>query len=293
MEMSIPEGYVRYVTPDFEYFDPVELAKETEKIVCRDDQRKYTGFNLWRYYGGTIDGYTCGCCLRCVFCWADWSRDFPERAGHFYTPERAFERIISLAKKYGVNRVRITGAEPTIGKKHLLRLLELFENSDISVFILETNGVLFGVDKRYVKQISKFEKHHVRISLKAGFPEEFAKKTGALPESFEIPFQAIRNLLDCNVDFHVAAVTDPRIMSFKERANLIRKLKEIDPNLIKTLEEEVLEPHQTALVRLKYAGFRRWHYLLPFRMIDFVRSLPSEGFRQRLKRILYRTTLPK
>jgi len=285
------KAYVRYVTQGFEYFDPVKLAKETEKIVCKGDQRKYTGFSLWRYYGGTIDGYTCGCCLRCVFCWADWSRDFPEKSGHFYSPEKAFERIMAEARKHGVNRVRITGAEPTLGKKHLLKLLELFENSDISVFILETNGIIFGVDKHYVKQVSKFKKPHIRISLKAGFPQEFAKKTGAIAESFEIPFQAIRNLLDHNVDFHVAAMTDPRIMSFNERANLIMKLKEIDPSLIKTLEEEVLEPHQTALVRLRYAGFRRWHYLLPFRLIDFVRSIPSEGVRQKIKRVLYRATV--
>ncbi|MCS4541884.1 MAG: hypothetical protein HY929_06150 [Euryarchaeota archaeon] len=36
--------YPRCVTPGFTPFDPVELAKETEKIVCVGNKRKYTNF---------------------------------------------------------------------------------------------------------------------------------------------------------------------------------------------------------------------------------------------------------
>jgi len=36
--------YPRYVTPGFKPFDPVKLAKVTEKIVCKGDKRKYTAF---------------------------------------------------------------------------------------------------------------------------------------------------------------------------------------------------------------------------------------------------------
>jgi len=38
------KAYPRYLTPGFEPFDPVELARETEKIVCRGDERKYENF---------------------------------------------------------------------------------------------------------------------------------------------------------------------------------------------------------------------------------------------------------
>lgn len=41
MDMKI---YPRYVTRDFAPFDPVELARETERIVCRGDERKYEEF---------------------------------------------------------------------------------------------------------------------------------------------------------------------------------------------------------------------------------------------------------
>lgn len=40
------------VTPDWKAFDPVELAKRTEKIVCKGDRRKYTAFYCTGVYGG-------------------------------------------------------------------------------------------------------------------------------------------------------------------------------------------------------------------------------------------------
>lgn len=78
---------------------------------------------------------------------------------------------------------------------------------------METNGILFGVDKSYVREIPKFQKPHVGVSLKAGTPEAFERKTGAKRVSFEIPYKAIKNLMAEGVSFHVAAMSaDPRIM---------------------------------------------------------------------------------
>jgi len=251
------KAYQRFITPSFKPFNPVELAIETEKIVCKGNQRKYTDFYATGVYGGIATGYTVGCCLRCVFCWVDWSRDFPEKFGNFCSPEEAFKRLSAAAYKYQVQKLRISGAEPTLGKDHLLGLLEYVEKSEFKLFILETNGILFGVDKDYVQKIARFTKPHIRVSIKAGTPEAFTKKTGATPESFELPFKAIEHLLNFGASFHVAAMSaDPRIMPPEERLSLMKRLAETDPNLVFNLEEEVIDPYQTTLTRLKYAGLK-------------------------------------
>lgn len=251
-------GYQRYLTPSSKPFDPIELAKITERIVCRPgpkgQERKYTAFYATGVYGGIATGYTVGCCLRCYYCWVDFSRDFPEHYGHFYSPDEAFRNLRSAAHKFRVRKLRISGAEPTIGKEHLLKLLEFVEESEFPLFILETNGIIFGYDRDYVRRISRFTKAHVRVSLKAGTPEGFTQRTGAIPERFELPYKAIEHLLDCGASFHVAAMTDPRVMLGEERKALIEKLKAIDRSVAANLEEEVVDPYETTLARMVAYG---------------------------------------
>jgi uncharacterized Fe-S cluster-containing radical SAM superfamily protein len=256
--MSVPcETYQRYLEPGFTAFDPLELAKQTERIVCRGDSRKYTKFYCAGVYKGIATGYTCGCCLRCIFCWVNWSRDFPEKYGTFSSPTEAFENLSRVARKAQISQLRVSGAEPTLGKTHLLALLEKVEASAFRLFILETNGILIGADPDYAKQIARFKKVHTRVSLKAGTPEAFTTKTGAKPESFNLPFQGIVNLLEAGASFHVAAMSaDTRIMTKQEREGLLSRLASIHPALVDNLEEEVVDPYHTTLERLRHAGVK-------------------------------------
>jgi uncharacterized Fe-S cluster-containing radical SAM superfamily protein len=147
--------YPRYITPGFPPFDPIELASMTEAIVCRGSSRKYTKFYKVGVYGGISTGYTVGCCLRCIYCWVDWSRDYPESHGRFYTPEQAFQNLIAKAKKKRVSKLRISGGEPTLCKEHLLGVLKLVKTTNY-LFMLETNGILLGLDQDYAKQLEQF-----------------------------------------------------------------------------------------------------------------------------------------
>jgi len=260
--MTAPDQtYPRYLEARFTPFDALELARRTERIVCRGDHRKYTKFYCTGVYGGIATGYTCGCCLRCVFCWVDWSRDFPERYGSFYSPAEAFHELSRTARKAGVNQLRISGAEPSLGKAHLVGLLEKVENSPFRLFILETNGILIGADPDYAQQIARFKKVHTRVSLKAGTAEAFTRKTGARPESFDLPFQAIVSLIEAGASFHVASMTmDSRIISDEERQSLLDRLAVVNPALVRNLEEEVVDPYHTTLERLRHAGVHlKWN----------------------------------
>ncbi len=256
--MNIPrDTYQRYLEPGFIPFDPLELAKQTESIVCRGDRRKYTKFTCTRMYGGVVTGYTCGCCLRCIFCWVHWCRDFPEKYGRFYSSAEAFQQLNRAALKARVSQLRLSGAEPTLGKAHLLSILEKVEYSPFRLFILETNGILIGADPDYAQQIARFKKVHTRVSLKAGTPEAFERKTGAIADSFELPFKGIKNLIKARASFHVAAMSaDSRIVDKHEHQSLLDRLASINPMLVGNLEEEVVSPYHNTLERLKHAGMK-------------------------------------
>jgi uncharacterized Fe-S cluster-containing radical SAM superfamily protein len=264
------KGYQRFLTPGFKPFDPLELAKETEKIVTRQGseglERKYVGIYSAPVYRGIATGYAAGCCLRCIYCWSNWSRDFPEIFGEFYSPREVAERLFKAAEEgitspgwerfrnLKVNKLRLSGCEPTLGKEHLLSVLEFVKGSKYPLFILETNGILFGSDRNYVKQLSEFSsKLYVRVSFKASTPEGFTKRTGAIGEFYELPFKALRYLLDEGIYARAAAMTDPRVMPEEERRILIEKLNEIDPNAnyAETLEEEQIDAYDTTIKRLK------------------------------------------
>lgn len=119
--------------------------------------------------------------------------------GQFYSPEEVFGNLGDAARQYRARKPRISRAEPTLGKEHLLKVL--VEASELDQFILETNDMLFGVDRGYVREISRFEKPHIRVSLKA-VPLKPSPRP-AKPETFELPFNAIRNQLDYDVSFSV------------------------------------------------------------------------------------------
>jgi len=271
--------YQRFLTPGFKPFNPVELSRETESIVVREGpegpERKYTAFYCVPVYRGIATGYAVGCCLRCIYCWSNWSRDFPERFGRFYSPKEAADNLFESARRgitYSgywrrlipkVEKLRLSGCEPTIGMEHLLKLLEYVESSRYPLFILETNGIVIGSQKTYAKKLAEFsDKLYVRVSFKAATPEGFTKRTGAIGKYYLLPFKALKYLLDQGIHARAAAMTDPRVMPSWERKLLIQMLDEIDPsaNYSKTLEEEVIDPYETTIKRIrayrdrKYAG---------------------------------------
>jgi uncharacterized Fe-S cluster-containing radical SAM superfamily protein len=147
-------------------------------------ERKYYRIRPARWYGGIVTADCVGCGLLCRFCWvADAVMFHPADVGKFYTPSRIAENLATLARKYELKLLRVSGGEPTIGKLNLLKLLEALEGKGYR-FILETNGILIAYDESYAESLSKYGFVHVRVSLKGCCEEEFAKLTGAKPEGF-------------------------------------------------------------------------------------------------------------
>ena len=234
-------------------FDALELSKAMERIVVRGTSRKY--YRIVRggkWYGGIATADCCGCNLRCIFCWSGFPRDRPEKVGRFYTPEQVYHALKECAMKRGYRQIRISGNEPTIGRDHLLKVLELVEMDGLFDFILETNGILIGSDRDYARALSKFSKLHVRVSIKGTSEDEFSLLTGALPEQFNLQLQALRNLLDYGVSCHPAVMLS---FSGREGHRRIRmRIAEIDPGLVDEIEEEYVFLYPHVIERLRRHG---------------------------------------
>ena len=201
-------------------YDPIELTKKTENIVIKGDLKKYYRFRATRFYGGIATADTVGCNLRCKFCWSGNSVWNANNIGEFYTPDQVVNNLKKIAITKGFHQMRISGGEPTIGRNHLISLLKKIESKFL--FILETNGILLGMDKSYVKEFSKFKNLHVRVCFKGTGPEEFSFLTGA-KKGFEYQIKAIENLKEENIRFNIALVTIK-----KDYQGFINKFSDID-----------------------------------------------------------------
>lgn len=236
-------------------YDPIKLSDVVRNFTVRGLFRKYYRVARGgRWYGGCAAADCVGCNLKCIFCWSGAPRDYPDRIGKFYSPEEVFLKLDQTASRRSYRYIRISGNEPTIGREHLLKVLELNDQHNKYVFILETNGILIGYDKSYAKDLSRFRNIHVRVSLKGCTKEEFAKLTGAYPEAFNYQINALRNLLDYSVKCHPAVM-----LSFSDEENikqLKRELMEMDEELVREFEEEYVFEYPHVVERLRKAGLK-------------------------------------
>jgi len=216
--------------------DPIELTRKTEKIVCKNNLRKYYRFRRAPFYGGIATADCVGCNLRCIFCWAYNVVKNPEKIGKFYTSDEVAKKLTKIARENGFDKVRISGNEPTICREHLLEVLEKIPND--LLFILETNGILIGFDESFARDLSRFENLHVRVSLKGTTEKEFEKLTLAKGEFFKFQIKALENLKKFGVSCHPALIE----IAKEDREGLLKKLKKIDPSFELEIEPLILYP---------------------------------------------------
>ena len=123
---------------------------------------------------------------------------------NFILQNRSRGNLTAIARKRGFQQVRISGNEPTIGRKHLIGVLKALPKD--LVFILETNGILIGYDRSYAEELANFENLCVRVRLKGANELEFATLTGAKPEGFELHIKALEKLHKAGVNAQPAVM---------------------------------------------------------------------------------------
>ncbi len=217
-------------------YDPVRRAKEVAGIACEGVRRKYRRFRPARFYGGIATADCVGCNLRCLFCWSWREVVRPEACGELFAPDEVARRLVSIARKKGFEQLRISGNEPTIGREHLLGVLEGIPKD--LLFILETNGILIGADETYAADLARFRNLYVRVSFKGTTGEEFSRLTGAAPDAFAFQLKAIENLHRAGVRVQPAVMVS---FSPPESVKALRKsLRAIAPRFGEIEVEELV-----------------------------------------------------
>ena len=235
-------------------YDPIKLTQKMESIVVDGNRRKYAKLSRpLRFYGGTTSAVEVGCNLRCKFCFSDKPVFRPQATGKFYTPEQVFNALDKGARRYGHKLISASASEGTLGREHLFELLELVDQSDY-VYILETNGMTLGNDEEFAQQLARFKNLHVRVSIKGTDKDEFHQLTNAIPTSYELPFKALRYLIDAGVSCNACVM-----ISFSDEEGIRtveNKLSEIRPGLLKSLEKEHITPFPKVARRLSENGLK-------------------------------------
>jgi len=145
-----------------------------------------------------------GCNLNCKYCWG-WKMRYlaPDIRK---TPEQVIQDILCRAhwtikdrfvakSKYRIGVIRITGNEPTLQWKHLIEVMKILDNYEklreicnsmnfdeeaaeyvfSSKLIIETNGVLAGMGKVNINDLTQIENTEIDIdvSFKGVNPDQF------------------------------------------------------------------------------------------------------------------------
>ena len=176
-------------------YDPIALTRAAERVVVRGNKRKYARLaRPLRFYGGITSAQEVGCNLRCKFCFSDKPVRRPHSTGRFYSPRQVFNALSKEADKHGHKLISASASEGTLGQEHLFELLELVDDSKY-VFVLETNGMTLGHDRDFALALARFKNLHVRVSIKGSNKKEYNKLTGAISDSYDLPFKALDYLI--------------------------------------------------------------------------------------------------
>ena len=226
-------------------FNPVERAREVERIVMHDGKRKYYRFRYTRYYGGIVTADTVGCDLLCAYCWNYFKNLRPEKYGEFYSLKEVAERLLKIARRKNCNLFRISGAEPILGEESAKHVAEVIARVG-GEFILETNGLMLG----YSPELADFFvglNVVVRVTVKGWDEESFERITGAKGEFFRYQLKALEVLAEKGIPFWVAVMYD---VFGEEGVKALRKRLPVPCRI----EYEYLEAYPFVLENLKKRG---------------------------------------
>ncbi|MEM4682169.1 MAG: radical SAM protein [Ignisphaera sp.] len=270
----------------------LDTMKYVEKIVANEENgvylRRYYRFRASKHYGGSAVADTVGCMFNCIYCWS-WKANHNLGKGFMMKPIDVVKELISIARSRGYNFIRISGGEPTLGFQHLIQVIEAFSRfrERNNVFILETNGLLLGLEKSFVEILKDFRDIvMLRISLKGCSEEEFERITGIEGSVHTYQIKAVENIIDSGFRLRIAVP-----ISFCTRESfsmLLEKLSHIDSSTIYMLDPEIVVLYPSVVKRLCLRDLKPWIAVDPIELKKIMGDEIYELFKKRCREIHYR-----
>jgi len=182
--------------------------------------------------------WAAGCNLRCPQC-QNFTTTYDGRSAPL-SPRQAAERVTRARRRYGVDRMAISGGEPTLNRAWLVqyfRELKALNPDPDARLHLDSNGTLLTRD--YIDELIDAGVTDIGIEPKGLYPETFTRITGLEEEALarrylETAWSAIEyvasNYRD-RVFLGVGLPYNKALISLEEVRGFGRRLASIDPGL--------------------------------------------------------------
>jgi Pyruvate-formate lyase-activating enzyme len=224
-----------------------EVLERMEIITDPAELEKHPSTRLVSYiqtpmHKNAISIFTHGCNLACDFC-HNWDITF-SNTGSPSTPEDAAFSIESMLLSGKYSRLGISGGEPTLNRKWLVKLIQNFrsKHGDLRIQV-DTNASILTPD--YIDELYEAGMTDISPDIKALNLDTYMKITGINNKDLaklylRNSWQALEYIIDKYVGklYYIAAIPyHPEFMSGEELSAIGKKLYELDKNLDVNLVE--------------------------------------------------------
>jgi len=179
-----------------------------------------------------------GCILRCPTC-QNWHITYSS-VEEPLTPEQAARFMTRIRREYGVNRMAISGGEPTLNKRwllHYLRQLRELNPDEKARLHVDTNGVVLTRD--YIDELVESGMTDIGIDVKGLELSTFMHITGVKEEAlaqklFLNEWSALKYLLDRywgKIFIGVGIPYNPELISLNEVRRLGERIASWEPEV--------------------------------------------------------------
>jgi uncharacterized Fe-S cluster-containing radical SAM superfamily protein len=200
-----------------------------------------------------------GCNLSCVYCWVPDCRRVEskecqvEKFG-YQPPEDTYTLLKTMAQKNDLHTVRVSGCEPLLNKKHILRVVQLAVGDGYR-YVLDTNGLL--LDAQFLDELEPYKTNvHFYIGLKGANPEHFHLLTLQDKNLFFKQIEALKMITARKYTLGVnlmANLTPPSMLR-----NLFLRLYDVSPTLPLSLDMKYITFFAHVSRRMRHYNVQRY-----------------------------------